>query len=152
MGRAALGHEARGLDVRERGSAGRDELHERVTYLAQAIARGARAGCEVCIKKNYPVTVNDPALTEQMRPTLARVAGASHLVLVPKVMGSEDFSFFQREVPGLFFFVGNTPTGVDPLASAPNHSPRFFVDEGCLPLGMRAMAHVACDWLAAAAG
>ena len=119
---------------------------------AVAIARGARAGCEVCIKKNYPVTVNDPALTEQMRPTLARVAGASHLVLVPKVMGSEDFSFFQREVPGLFFFVGNTPTGVDPLASAPNHSPRFFVDEGCLPLGVRAMAHVACDWLAAAAG
>jgi amidohydrolase len=38
----------------------RDDIHERVTYLAEAISRGSRAGCTVCIKKNYPVTVNDP--------------------------------------------------------------------------------------------
>ena len=54
----------------------RDDVHERVTYLAEAIARGSRAGCTVCIRKNYPVTVNHPALTAAMAPTLARVAGA----------------------------------------------------------------------------
>ena len=41
----------------------RDDVHERVTTLAEAVARGSRAGCTVCIEKNYPVTVNDPALT-----------------------------------------------------------------------------------------
>jgi amidohydrolase len=125
----------------------RDDIHERVTYLAEAISRGARAGCTVCIRKNYPVTVNDPALTDAMLPTLRRVAGAQHTVLVPKVMGSEDFSFFQRVSPGLFFFVGVTPETAELGKSAPNHSPRFFIDERALLLGVRALAHVACDFL-----
>ena len=124
----------------------RDDIHERVTTLAEAIARGSRAGCTVCIRKNYPVTVNDPALTAAMLPTLARVAGAG-LKEVPKVMGSEDFSFFQRVVPGLFIFNGVVPAGIDPRSAAPNHSPRFFIDEAGLPLGLRALAHLACDYL-----
>ena len=127
----------------------RDEIHERVTYLAEAISRGARAGCTVCIKKNYPVTVNDPALTAQMVPTLRRVAGPERAVLVPKVMGSEDFSFFQQVSPGLFFFIGVTPETVELAKAAPNHSPRFFIDERSLILGVRALAHVACDYLEA---
>ena len=130
----------------------RDDIHERVTYLAEAIARGSRAGCNVCITKNYPVTVNDPELTQALLPSLARVAGADKLVLVPKAMGSEDFSYFQREAPGLFFFVGVTPEGVEPGKSAPNHSPRFYVDERCLVVGTRALAQLGCDFLQAMAG
>jgi amidohydrolase len=129
----------------------RDEIHERVTTLAESVARGSRAGCTVCIGKNYPVTVNDPALTEAMVPTLARVAGPGGLELIPKVTGAEDFSFFQRLVPGLFFFVGVTPPEVDPKQAYSNHSPRFFADERALALGVRSLAHLACDWLQAQA-
>ena len=125
----------------------RDDIHERVTTLAEAISRGSRAGCTVCIRKNYPVTVNDPQLTEAMLPTLRRTAGAEHVMLVPKVTGSEDFSFFQQLVPGLFIFIGVTPAGTDPNTAAPNHSPRFYVDERSLMLGVRALAHLACDFL-----
>ena len=129
----------------------RDEIHERVTTLAEAVARGSRAHCKVCITKNYPVTVNDPELTEAMVPTLERVAGpaaaSTGLQLVPKVTGAEDFSFFQREAPGLFYFVGVVPAGQDVMKAAPNHSPRFYVDEGCLPVGVRTLANVAADYL-----
>ncbi|MEO7151080.1 MAG: amidohydrolase, partial [Burkholderiaceae bacterium] len=100
--------------IRTFDEAMRDDIHERVTTLAEAISRGSRAGCKVCIRKRYPVVVNDPALTAQMLPTLARVAGADKLMLVPKVMGSEDFSLFQKVSPGLFFFVGVVPEGSDP--------------------------------------
>ncbi len=124
----------------------RDDIHERVTTLAEAIARGSRAGCQVCVQKNYPVTVNDPALTEAMLPTLARVAGEG-LVNVDKVTGAEDFSFFQREVPGLFVFLGVTAPGLDPRQAPPNHSPLFRVDESGLALGVRLLAQLACDWL-----
>ena len=93
------------------------------------------------------MTVNDPALTEAMLPTLRRVAGAAQVHFVPKVMGSEDFSFFQRVSPGLFIFLGVVPPGTDPLQAAPNHSPRFYVDERCLVLGVRALANLACDYL-----
>jgi amidohydrolase len=125
----------------------RDDIHERVTTLAESIAKGSRATCAVCIDKSYPVTVNDPALTEAMLPTLDRVAGSSHLVLMPKVMGSEDFSFFQRVVPGLFIFLGVVPHGQDAKTVAPNHSPRFYVDEASLVVGVRALANLASDFL-----
>jgi amidohydrolase len=124
----------------------RDDIHERVTTLAEAIARGSRAGCKVCIQKNYPVTVNDPALTAAMLPTLQRVAGADRLLHVPKVTGAEDFSFYQQVVPGLFFFVGVTPPGVDPAKAHSNHSPRFFADERAFVVGVRALAQLTCDY------
>ena len=129
----------------------RDDIHERVTTLAEAVARGSRATCQVCINKHYPVTINDPALTAAMVPTMQRVAGEQGLLLVPKLTASEDFSFFQRVVPGLFVFLGITPLGVDPKQAAPNHSPHFFVDESGLALGVRTLAHLACDFLEASA-
>ena len=127
----------------------RDDIHERVTTLAESVARGSRASCKVCVTKNYPVTVNHPELTAAMLPTLQRVAGAG-LQEVPKVTGSEDFSFFQRVVPGLFIFLGVIERGTDPRRAAPNHSPRFKVDEAGLLLGVRALAHLTCDYLEAA--
>ena len=139
--------------IRTFSEAMRDDIHERVTTLAESIAKGSRATCRVCINKNYPVTINDPALTAAMVPTLQRVAGPttadSGLLLVPKVTGSEDFSFFQRLVPGLFFFIGVTARGVDPAQAPSNHSPRFEVDEDGLKLGLRALAHLSCDYLEA---
>jgi amidohydrolase len=62
-------------------------------------------------------------------------------------MGSEDFSFFQREAPGLFYFVGVVPAGQDVMKAAPNHSPRFYADEGSLIVGVRSLAHLAADFL-----
>ena len=125
----------------------REEIHERVTTLAEAIGRGARAGCEVCIRRHYPATVNHLALTQQMLPTLQRVAGPQRLSATPKLAGGEDFSFFQQVVPGLFFFVGVASPDIDPAAAAPNHSPRFRIDEGALVVGVRALAQLACDFL-----
>jgi amidohydrolase len=134
----------------------RDDIHARVTELAEGIAAASRASCQVCITKNYPVTRNDPALTAQMLPTLTRVASTGPrpmgIELVPKVTGAEDFSFFQRLIPGLFFFVGVTPPEIAPSQAHANHSPRFFVDERGLEVGVRALAHLAVDYLASIKG
>ena len=131
----------------------RDAIHERVTQLAEGISTASRASCQVCITKNYPVTRNDPVLTEQMLPTLTRVASSGPrpmgIELVPKVTGAEDFSFFQRLIPGLFFFVGVTPPEIEPGQAHSNHSPRFIVDERGLEVGLRALAHLAVDYLSA---
>ena len=127
----------------------RDDIHERVTNTAESIARASCASCTVGIRKNYPVTVNDTELTEAVLPALQRVAGAAHVLNIPKVTGSEDFSFYQHVVPGFFFFVGVTPPGQDPAKAASNHSPLFYIDEQGLPLALRALTHVAVDWLEA---
>ncbi len=130
----------------------RDDIHKRVKDTAESIAKASRAGCEVCIRKNYAVTINDAELTEKMVPTLERVAGATHVVVVPKVTGSEDFSFFQQVVPGLFYFVGVTPPSQDVATAPSNHSPLFTIDETGLGLGLRSLAQVAVDFLEAARG
>jgi amidohydrolase len=126
----------------------RDELHEHVKRIAEMIAQAGGASANVHIHRWYDVTVNDPALTEWSVPTLQRVAGEGNVGVVDKVCGAEDFSFYQKQVPGFFFFVGCTPPDRDAATAAPNHSPRFYLDENCLKLGVKSLASVALDWLA----
>ena len=126
----------------------RDQLHEHVKRIAEMIAESGGAKAHVHIHRWYDVTVNDPALTEWSVPTLERIAGDGRVRVVDKVCGAEDFSFYQKHVPGFFFFVGCTPPDRDLAAAAPNHSPRFYLDEGCLKLGVKSLASLALDWLA----
>ena len=129
----------------------REEIHAHVTRISQMIAEAGGAKAHVHIHRWYDVTVNHPELTAEAVPTLARIAGADHVKLVDKICGSEDFSFYQKEVPGFFYFIGCTPPGKDPRQAAPNHSPRFYLDEDCLKLGVKTLAGLALDWLAARA-
>jgi amidohydrolase len=55
-----------------------DEMHRRIRLTAESIAQSAGATANVEIVRQYPVTFNNPALTEQMLPTLKRVAGAEN--------------------------------------------------------------------------
>ncbi|HEX8930615.1 MAG TPA: M20/M25/M40 family metallo-hydrolase, partial [Actinomycetota bacterium] len=111
------------------------------------VAKAMDGSAEVVWEPNgYPTTVNDPALTGRMAPSLARVVGAERLRLNPRATASEDFSFSAQRAPGFFFFVGVTPQGVDPRTTATNHSPRFRVDEAGLLPGLRAMLHLAADY------
>ena len=50
-------------------------MHRRIKLTAESIAASAGATADVAITRLYPVTVNDPALTESMLSTLRRVAG-----------------------------------------------------------------------------
>jgi amidohydrolase len=125
----------------------RDEIHERIRITATNIAAAAGATAEVEIEKPYAVTINDPALTEQMLPTLQRVAGDDKVILFPKITGAEDFSFFAQKAPGLFVFLGGSPPGTDLRKVAYNHSPRFQIDESALKLGVRTMTQLTLDYM-----
>ena len=123
------------------------DLHARVRRTTQLIAQSQGAEAEVEIETTAPVTYNDPALTERMAPTLRRVAGASKTFIVQPTTLAEDFSKFQQKVPGVYFYLGVNQAGADPLKVPRNHSPLFFVNEDALPVGVRAMANMAVDFL-----
>ena len=127
----------------------RDEIHAHVKRLSEMIAEAGGATARVHIHRWYDVTVNHAGLTEWSVPTLERIAGDANVAVVDKVCGAEDFSFYQKAVPGFFFFIGCTPPGKDPDTAAPNHSPRFYVDEACLKHGVKLLSGLALDWLAA---
>ena len=121
----------------------RQRIHEAVRRTA-LVAESAGATATVEIEPIVPVTYNDPALTEMMVPTLRRVAGEGNVMIAPATTTAEDFSYFQKEIPGLYFFLGVAP---DPATAAPNHSPYFFADERALPVGVRALLHLTLDYL-----
>ena len=135
----------------------RSDIHDRIRKTVELIAQSAGASARVHFDNAYPVTVNDIPLTERMVPTLERVAGKEKVFVGQKIMGCEDFAYYQQKVPGFFYFIGITPrridqSGVDLKHSAPNHSPRFFVDESALLLGVRSLAHLTLDYMASGPG
>jgi amidohydrolase len=125
----------------------RAEVHTRIKQIAESIAQANGARAEVKIEKAVPVTANHDALTEKMLPTLKRVAADSGLKVQSRVMVAEDFSYFQQQIPGMFYFIGVTPKNEDMGAAAPNHSPRFFIDESALLPGIRSLAALTVDFL-----
>ena len=125
----------------------RADIHRRIRAIASHYAEAAGGTATVEFGLGYPVTVNDPELTERMLPTLRRAAGAENVRLGPLTGTAEDFSFFQQKVPGLFVFLGVTPRDQDYTTVAQNHSPLFFADEAALPVGVRVMSNLAIDFL-----
>jgi len=115
---------------------------------ASGIAAANGATAEVSIEPYVPVTFNDPALTARMLPTLQAVAGSQNVVEIKAVTGAEDFAFYQEKVPGLFVFLGGTTPGSDFAQVADHHTAGFRVDESAFPLGVRALATLAVDYLA----
>ena len=130
----------------------RADVEERIRRTATNIAAASGATAEVAMgtEVSYPVTTNDPALTALMRPTAARVAGAGHLIEGSVQTISEDFSFYQQKIPGVFAFLGIRPVGASMDEYAPNHSPRFKIDESGLKLGVRLLANLTVDYQALA--
>ncbi|MET0622259.1 MAG: amidohydrolase [Pyrinomonadaceae bacterium] len=96
------------------------------------------------------VTFNEPALVEETLPTVRRVVGAGNALAIKPFMPAEDFSAYQKVVPGFFYFlgVGNRGRGI----TAGWHTPDFDVDEESLVVGVKVMSNVVLDYLERHAG
>ena len=122
----------------------RQLVHRRISEITTNIAASAGATAEVKIETGYPVTYNDPALTEKMIGTLEGIAGKENVNVQALQTGAEDFSFFQQKVPGLFFFLGGKPKGQ--TSPAPHHTPDFYIDESGFTLGIKSLAGLTVDY------
>jgi amidohydrolase len=125
----------------------RENVLDRIRRTAEKIAESAGATATVEIEQYGPVTFNDAELTRRMAPTLEWAAGPGMAVEILPVMPSEDFSYYQQRVPGLYFFLGIGDPDLGPGEVAPNHSPHFAVDEDAILVGLRAMSSLAVDFL-----
>lgn len=125
----------------------RERIYASMRRIASETAQALGAEAETGIWRHTIVNVNDPALTERLRPALAAAAGPGKLVEVPMQTVAEDFAYFAAAVPALYFFVGATPPGVDPRTAPSNHSPLFGVDEAALPLALDALLRATLAYL-----
>lgn len=123
------------------------KIHQDIIRTATKIAESAGAKAEVDIQIMYPATVNDPTLTEQMAPSLVRAAGAENVKITVPVTMAEDFSFFQREVPGFFFFLGAYPTEMKLERQPTHHTADFMIDEKAMTTGVKAFLNLTLDYM-----
>lgn len=126
----------------------KEVIRERMKVLVPSIAEAYGAKATVDIQDGTAITYNDKALTKQMLPTLVKVAGKENVNLINAITGAEDFSYYQQEVPGLFFFLGGTPLDMDPKLAPSHHTPDFFVDDSGMLLGVKALSQLTLDYLA----
>ncbi|GHC62695.1 amidohydrolase [Ulvibacter litoralis] len=117
----------------------------RMTEMASDIAKAYGGSATIEWQNNTVVTYNDPELTKTMIPTLEAIAGKENVSTMKATTGGEDFSFFQEEVPGLFYFLGGmTPGNTTPY---PHHTADFKIDDAGMLLGVKTLSQLSIDYL-----
>jgi amidohydrolase len=133
--------------IRTLDTAMQNKIHKKIHLTATKIAESAGAIADVSIEKQYPVTINNDALTAWASKTLEYNFGRDKVKLVNPITGAEDFSFYANEVPGFFFFIGGCPLDGDPLTAPAHHTPDFYIDEGCLEYGVKSMLNLTLSYM-----
>ncbi len=116
----------------------RRRVRSRLAELVEGMARALRLTAETTVVPGYPPVVNDPAEAARARKAAAALLGPENVV-VPEFpqMGVDDFAYLAEKVPGCYAELGCLTPG---RAAEPLHSPRFFPDENCLPVGAALVA------------
>jgi hippurate hydrolase len=121
--------------LRTLSEARRASLHASFVRIVEHVAAAHAMTGEARVEEGFPVTVNDPravALVRQCAETL----GSPWIEVPQPVMGSEDFSYVLREIPGAMAFLGVAPPGTEPEACRPLHNGAMMVDEAAMAKGV----------------
>ncbi|MDT0126489.1 amidohydrolase [Paenibacillus sp. RRE4] len=112
----------------------RAHIRERFNQVVAGVAAAYGTTATVRWIQGPPAVVNDASLALDSEQVVNEL-GLNHVRPLPSPAG-EDFSFYQKEVPGLFLFLGT---------SGPHewHHPGFDVDEQALPIGAYLLAGLA---------
>ena len=117
----------------------REAMPKRFRRIVDGIAAAWNCTADLKYEKVYPVTVNDPDVTDWILD-VARAEGLEdRLVEREFAMGSEDFSYYGEKIPAAYFNLG---MGTD----APHHSAEFRVDDAVVPLGVKLLSALALDY------
>jgi amidohydrolase len=123
----------------------RNKAIEMMKQTLAGVTSAYGASYEMEFGANNPVTYNDPALVEATLPSMRKIIGEKNVTSPKPQMGAEDFSRYQKVIPGFFYFlgVGNREKGVTAMI----HTPDFDIDEESLVLGVKLMSNALLDYL-----
>lgn len=122
-----------------------DEYEAKIRQTLDGCTQGMGAGYEFELKRGNSPMVNVPALNRFGQPVLESVLGTGKVKALPPGLYGEDFSAYQKVVPGTMFFLGiaNAAKGI----TAPVHTAEFDIDERALAIGVRSGASLLVNYL-----
>src|SRR4051812_11649417 len=130
--------------VRTYSQEARATVERRMREILDGVTRANGASYEMEYQKNAPATINNPALTQEVRPLVERIVGAGNVKIVEPTMGGEDFGYFAEQVPGFYYRLGVLKPGTE---SGGLHTPTFRGDDSAVPVGIRTMSRLLVDYL-----
>lgn len=123
----------------------REYIEKRFHKLVTGICEANRSRAEICYYKKYPVLINDSNITNKLIASASDIIGRENVIVLKNpVMASEDMSYYLREVPGTFFYLGTNNT--EKNIEYPNHHPKFNVDEEVLWIGTAVLSKAVFDF------
>ena len=112
----------------------RQQIPQKIEQIIKGITISQGADYELDYNFGYPVLINDTALVEKMVPKLEKVGYFDNIKYIPRPsMGAEDFAYYLKEVPGVFFRLG---AGGETMDYYDAHHAKFNFDEGALKRGV----------------
>ena len=123
----------------------RKEIYNDILKIAEGVetATGATVRVEFDVGGFYPVTYNNIPLGERMKQSLIEATNGNFAEITRRT-GTEDFSYFSQEIPGLYIFLGVNDPGK--LEQAGNHSPYFTVNDDALDEGLKSLVYMTIDY------
>lgn len=118
----------------------RKEAHQKMKKMAESIAEGMGAECELEVRVGYPFLKNEPQLTAQLKKYAQDYLGEENVVDLDLWMAAEDFAYYTQETDASFYRLGirNEEKGI----TSGLHTPTFDIDETSLEIGAGLMAYM----------
>lgn len=111
-------------------------LKEKMDKIAKGLEITYDCSVEVNFRDMYPAVINDEALTNKFIES----QDLGIIEIVDPIMLAEDFSFFQKGIPGVFFFLGTK--NEEKNYCYPLHNGSFNFDEKVLTYGLQAYINI----------
>jgi amidohydrolase len=108
------------------------EVKERLKKMAAGVAATFGATIEVEYLLDYPSLLNDKRVHQRLAPALQGIFGQQNVVETEALMAGEDFAFYSRAVPSMFYFLGARDEADECFFL---HHPRMIVNEACIRYG-----------------
>ena len=131
--------------VRTFGGKFYDDAPRLVEDTARGLARAFGADATIEFRRLTGPLINDQAMAEIMKVVAMEIVGKNRVKGDIRTMGGEDMSYFLKQVPGCFAFVGSAKADG---TSFPHHSPRFDIEEAALPIAAELLTQATARYLA----
>jgi len=124
--------------------ANKETIRNRMKLIIENTAAAFGGTAEIEFIPGFPSVNNDPALTKTTICAAEKALPSkdSIFLLERPHMGSEDFAYYQEEIPGVMFILG---CGSPNYESGSLHSSILNIDEDSFNYGIKIFANIAAD-------
>lgn len=132
--------------IRSASSEQVENIYNRIKRTATGIASASEAEADVEGGLSIFAVVNDKKVTEKFGESASNIIGDESVIWTDRYsLGSDDFAYYSKEVPSVYFKLGIRNESIG--AVYPNHNPKFAADEDSLEVGANVISAFALDFL-----